>query len=108
MEGPHRGRSCPHGWLDAHRVRRLRPCGRRPGDHLRGSRPGRGHELRGQPDRRRLPECVGEAWAASEGSVSCGEGLGYGRTVGGVKQVQMSVWYMVTVWVYMFWHVVIA
>ena len=37
-----------------------------------------------------------------------GEGLGYGRTVGGVKQVQMSIWHMVTVWVFMFWHVVTA
>ena len=33
---------------------------------------------------------------------------GYGRAVGGVKQVQMSIWHMVTVWVCTFWHVVIA
>ena len=33
---------------------------------------------------------------------------GYGRVVGGVKQVQMLIWQMVTVWVFMFWHVVIA
>ena len=37
-----------------------------------------------------------------------GEGLGCGRTVCSVKQVQISIWHMVTVWVYMFWHVVIA
>ena len=55
MEDPHRGRSRARCWRHAHRVRRPRPRGRRPGDHLRGSRPGRGHELRGQPDRRRLP-----------------------------------------------------
>ena len=37
-----------------------------------------------------------------------GEGMGYGRTVGCVKQVQMPILYMVTVCVFMFWHVVIA
>ena len=37
-----------------------------------------------------------------------GEGMGYGRAVGDVKQVQMLIWHMVTVWVFMFWHVVIA
>ena len=54
------------------------------------------------------PRSRGEAWAASVGSVSRGECLGCGRTVGGVKQVQMSIWRMVTVWVFTFWHVVIA